>query len=129
MRENNIFFSRNRRHFFDCRSLDNGIMVFYLLNAKNPDGQDGFRWTKQAFKLLPHRATPQGRDYRRHVNSSRSNTQAAENFLVRKFEMCVSLICGCWLLIAIVCYSLISEAVCTAYQPGFDLIPRRDLVV
>ena len=43
MRENNIFFPRNRRHFYDCRSLDNGIMVFYLLNAKNPDGQDGFR--------------------------------------------------------------------------------------
>ena len=63
-------------------------------------------------KKLPHRAISQGRDYRRHMNSSRSNTQA-ESFLVRKIEMYVSLICGCWLLILIVCYSLISEAVCT----------------
>ena len=51
----------------------------------------------------PHRTTSQGRDYRRHMNSSPSNIQAAENFLVRKFEMYVSLICGCWLLIPIVC--------------------------
>ena len=60
---------------------------------------------------LPHPATFQGRDYRLNMNSSRSNTQA-ESFLVRKIEMYLSLICGCSLLIPIVCYSLISEAVC-----------------
>ena len=45
------------------------------------------------------------------MNSARSNTQA-ECFLAPKIEMYVTLICGCWLLIPIVCYSLISEAVC-----------------